>query len=246
MSVEAIPAAAPTEKVTGSGRVAIVAALDREVRPLVRNWPGRVREFAGRRFEVFEEKGAVVICGGIGAEAARRAAEAVISLYGPQKIISAGFAGALAASLKVGDIFVARYIVDVADGSSFDTGTGDGRLVSFASVANREQKEKLARAYDAQAVDMEAAAVARCAEIHGLEFLAVKAISDEKDATLAEITRFIEHGQIRLGPFLIFMTVRPWLWPGLFRLARQSAKASQALRRSLNHHLAAASLQERN
>ena len=59
--------------------VAIVAALERELRPLVREWKVAEREHAGRRFRFFESDRAVVVCGGIGPEAARRATEAVIT-----------------------------------------------------------------------------------------------------------------------------------------------------------------------
>ena len=81
-------------------RVAIVAALEREVWPLVdveekpRPWR-KPKRFAGTRVRVFLSEGAVVlVCGGIGTECARRATEAVIQLYDPALVVSAGFAGA--------------------------------------------------------------------------------------------------------------------------------------------------------
>ena len=244
MSLRAIPEEVPqARKSPGPGgvAVAIIAAVDREVRPLVRNWPAKIQEHEGWKFEVFESQNSVVICGGIGAEAARRGTEAVIATYHPEKIISVGFAGALTVSFKAGDILIARQVIDVADGNRFETGSGEGsgegRLVSFSSVADREQKARLAKAYDAQGVDMEAAAVARCAQIHGVEFLAVKAISDEADATLPNMSKFIERAQIRTGRFLMFAVVRPWLWPGLLRLARNSAKASRALCQALHFYV---------
>lgn len=216
-----------------SGKIAIIAALERELKPLTRGWQMSIREHAGRRLKVFEGRNCVVIFGGIGAEAARRAAETAITGYQPASIISAGFAGALTASLKVGDVVIPRHVIDVADGSKFDTGAGEGKLVSFIEVASREQKARLAKAYDADAVDMEAAAVARCAEIHGVKFIAVKAISDEADVSLPEMGRFIADARFRMGSFLMFMALRPWLWPGLYRLARNTRKASRALCQAL-------------
>lgn len=223
-----------------SGKIAIIAALERELRPLTRGWPASVRENAGYRIRIFESKYCVVICGGIGPEAARCAAEAAIADYRPASIISAGFAGALTASLKAGDVVIPRQVIDVADGSRFDTGAGKGKLLSFTEVASREQKAKLAKAYDAEAVDMEAAAVARCAQIHGVKFLAVKAISDEVNVSLPEMSKFIADARIRMGSFLAFMAVRPWLWPGLFRLARNTAKASRALCQALQPYAGSA------
>jgi adenosylhomocysteine nucleosidase len=153
--------------------VAVIAALEREVWPLVRQWRVADREHGGKSFRFFESERSVVVCGGIGPEAARRATEAIIALYRPVSIFSVGFAGALVGSLRVGEVFEARRVVDAKDGSQTDTGSGSGVLVSFSSVAGAEQKAKLASAYGAQAVDMEAAAVAKGAEARGLRFAAI-------------------------------------------------------------------------
>jgi adenosylhomocysteine nucleosidase len=85
-------------------KLAIVAALERELKPLIAQWTVVEREHAGRAYRFFENDDTVVVCGGIGAEPARRAAEAVIALYAPAIIYSAGFAGALDPALKVADI----------------------------------------------------------------------------------------------------------------------------------------------
>ena len=68
-------------------------------------------------FVFFEQDEIVVVCGGIGAEPARRAAEAVIALYRPALVQSVGFAGALDATLRVGDIFCPAEVIDARDGS---------------------------------------------------------------------------------------------------------------------------------
>jgi len=62
-------------------RIAIIAAMEREVRPLIRSWKVRTvsaMEHGGRRYRLFDNGEATLVCGGIGAEAARRATEAVI------------------------------------------------------------------------------------------------------------------------------------------------------------------------
>jgi nucleoside phosphorylase len=66
---------------------------------------GRARR---RDFTFYESKYAVAVCGGIGAEAARRAAEAAIVVYSPEVIISAGIAGALVPELHVGETVFPR------------------------------------------------------------------------------------------------------------------------------------------
>jgi adenosylhomocysteine nucleosidase len=216
--------------VSKGSRIAVVAALDREVRPLVKNWSVSELEIGGRRFRFFEHGDCVLVCGGIGAEAARRAAEAVIATYSPKVIYSAGFAGALDPALKVADIVQPRRVVNAGDGSSVDLGRGEGVLVSFGAVASPEQKARLRDSFGAQAVDMEAAAVARAAEARGVEFAVVKVISDEFDFNFPSTERFVDaSGQFREGRFVWFAILRPWLWPQVARLARNSSRASQAL-----------------
>jgi adenosylhomocysteine nucleosidase len=213
-----------------SVKVAMVAALEREVGPLIKRWRRVEREHEGRRFEFFESRQAVVVCGGIGAEAARRATEAVIALYLPELVLSVGFAGALDAALKVGEIFSPSRVIDASDGSSVEIAAGRGVLVSALTIAGMEQKAKLAESYAAQAVDMEAAAVARGAQARGVRFMAVKAISDESTFAMPPLDRFVNRdGQFCQTAFAASIVARPWLWSKVFRLARNSVKASRAL-----------------
>jgi adenosylhomocysteine nucleosidase len=211
-------------------RVAIVAALEREVRPVVKEWRVSDKEHAGRRFRFFEDGDIVLVCGGIGSEAARRAAEAVIAIYVPKLIYSAGFAGALDPALKVADIVQPRRVVNAGDGSRVHLDRGEGVLVSFGSIATPEQKAGLRDSYGAQAVDMEAAAVARAAEARGVGFAVVKVISDEFDFSFPGMERFVDsNGQFLERRFAGFAALRPWLWPQVARLARNSHRASWAL-----------------
>jgi adenosylhomocysteine nucleosidase len=214
----------------GMPKVAIVAALEREVLPLVRHWRTTERKHSGRSFRFFENGEIVLVCGGIGAEAARRATEAAIALYKPGLVYSAGFAGALEPALKIGDVVVPRRVVNAGDGSSVDTGTGEGVLVTFGSVASPEQKSKLGASFGAQAVDMEAAAVAQAAQARGVRFAAVKAISDESNFALPPMDNFLAPGgRFRTWKFALFVLVRPWMYKSMLTLARNSNRASHAL-----------------
>jgi adenosylhomocysteine nucleosidase len=213
-----------------SCKVAIVAALEREVWPLINGWPSKRERFDGREFKFYEKDSVAVVCGGIGAEAARRASEAIIGLYHPALVISAGFAGALDPTLEVGHTFTARYVIDAADGSRTDCGIGEGVLISFAEVADIDQKAKLGAAYGAQAVDMEASAVARSAEAHGVTFLACKAISDTSRTALPPIGRFIgPDGKFHALNFVAYVAIRPWLWSKVQRLVTNSRIAARNL-----------------
>jgi adenosylhomocysteine nucleosidase len=223
-------------------RVAIVAALEREVSGLTRSCSRVEREYEGRRFVFFEgnveSDEMIVVCGGIGLEAARRAAEAVIALYRPALLQSVGFAGALDPSLHVGDLFAPAVVVDARDGSrtEIEGGNTQGTLVTFMAVAEIDQKASLARAYGARAVDMEASAVAAAARAHGIPFAATKVISDEYDFELPQTSRFIDsQGQFRTAGFALFAALRPWLWSRIAQLARNSRKAARTLGEHLEH-----------
>jgi adenosylhomocysteine nucleosidase len=223
-------------------KIAIGAALEREVRPLVRKWKRVESSHAGHALTFFESEHAVAVCAGIGQDAARRAAEAIVTAYHPELLLSAGFAGALDRNLKVGQVFWPGCVIDGKDNSTTEIAAGNGTLISFPAVAGAGQKAKLADAYGAQAVDMEAAAIARGAQKHGIEFAAVKVISDERDFDLPPMDRFVNAaGQFRSGAFAWFAVMRPWLWPSVLRLARNSARASQALSAELERFIASRS-----
>jgi adenosylhomocysteine nucleosidase len=211
-------------------KVAIVAALEREVRQLVKRWRVAEKDHEGRSFRFFEDGETVLVCGGIGAEPARRAAEAVIALYSPAVIYSAGFAGALDSKLRVADIVLPRRVVNARDGCSTEMEIGGGVLVSFPVVAGRAQKEKLRESFSAHVVDMEAAAVARAAQVRGVRFATVKVISDEFDFDFPSMERFVDGvGRFSELRFAIFAFIRPWLWARVLRLASNSGRAAKAL-----------------
>jgi len=213
-----------------TSKVAIVAALEREVRPLIKQWRPVEREYDGRNYRFFENERAVLVCGGIGPEAARRATEAIIRLYAPIMVQSAGFAGALDSTLKVGTVLTPICVIDAKDGSRVEAGVGHWVVVSVDRTASVEQKAVLAKAYWAHAVDMEASAVARGAQAHGITFVGLKAISDEADFEMPSIDRFIaSDGKFRTAAFTAFVAFRPWLWRRVIQLAGNSKKAANAL-----------------
>jgi adenosylhomocysteine nucleosidase len=215
-------------------KVAIVAALEREVWPLVKDWPASQKQHQGHSFRFFEHQEAVLVCGGIGAEAARRAAEAIIILYSPALVISAGFAGGLDPALKTGHALTPRLVIDAGDGSRTDSGSGEGVLVSFAAVADSDQKASLAKAFGADVIDMEAATVSRCAQAHGIQFMACKVVSDQRDQRLPPVAQFVAaDGTFQSFRFLAHVALRPWLWAGVGQLARNSSIAAQSLCKQL-------------
>lgn len=223
---------------TDMSRIAIVAAMEREVAPLIRKWQVRWIEHGGRRYKLFENREASLVCSGMGPEAARRATEAIIQEFRPSHVLSVGFVGAVDPALQVGEVFEPRTVIHAGDGARTDTGCGRGTLVTFGEVAGREQKQKLRQAYGAAAVDMEAAVVAQGAELRGVGFGALKAVSDEAGFAMPPVEKFFEaDGSFRSGRFALYVAMRPWLWGATLALARNSARASRALCNALEQYL---------
>jgi adenosylhomocysteine nucleosidase len=219
-------------------KIAIVAALEREVSGLTKGWSRVEREHEGRSFVFSERNEMVVVCGGIGMEAARRAAEAAIALYHPTLVLSVGFAGALDKSLRIGDIFAPTVVIDARDGSRVNIEIDSenrpekrkGTLVSFMAVAGIDQKANLAQAYGAHAVDMEASAVAAAARAHGIQFDAAKVISDEANFEMPETARFIDgEGRFKTYSFAFFVALRRWMWTRVGLLGNNSRQGAKAL-----------------
>jgi adenosylhomocysteine nucleosidase len=231
---------APDSEVPIAPKVAIIAAMEREVPLLVKLWRRVEREHEGRRFTFYEGEHAVLICGGIGPVFARRATEAAIALYRCPLVISAGFAGALVPDLKVGQTVFPASVRNAYDGSRFETVIRDTKvgqtelarciLVSFLGVADKAQKASLAEAYGAHVVDMEAAAVAQRAEARNVPFMAAKAISDELNLPMPPMDQFVkEDGSFSTFRFLMHVLPRPRFWLPMLRLARNSRKAAHNL-----------------
>jgi len=210
--------------------IAIIAALDRELAPLVSGWKSAAFAHNSRNFRVFEDAGRVAIAGGIGCHAAQAAARAVVEQFKPQLLMSAGLAGALISSLKVASVVTPNVIVDSATGKEYRCETGGGVLVTAGEVAGSESKHKLVEKFHALAVDMEAAAVAEVAQQAGINFRCVKAISDEAAFVMPPVNRFVDgEGKFRNLRFGAWVVLRPQWWPATFALMRNSNKAAEAL-----------------
>jgi len=215
-------------------RFAIVVAMEQEVRPLLRNWRRRevdaARRSNTRSLKVFENENAVLIVGGIGTRAAASAARIVLDLGQAGTLVSAGSAGALQPELRVGHVFRPGTVIDATTGKRFAVPGGRGTLVTAANILGPAAKRELVSRFPAEAVDMEAAAVAAVAQERGVEFMAIKSISDELDFALPPMGQFVDdEGQLHTGRFLGYLAVRPRLWGVVNRMAADSGRAAGAL-----------------
>jgi len=214
---------------------AIIAALPREVKQLVRGWQ---EHRLPDKITAYTNDFAVVACAGMGPVRATLAVQAALSLKPVTSILSAGVAGACDPTLRVGDIVRAGVVIDARTGERFTNRLFSETLITTSVIAGVKEKQRLYASYKASAVDMEAATVARLAQAHHIAFRAIKSISDEASFEMEELAQFATpDGQFREAAFAAHSAVRPHLWPKLFALAGNSKRALQSLTSELESQL---------
>jgi adenosylhomocysteine nucleosidase len=217
-------------------RVAIIAALPGELKPLVRDWRRESTSTKGaKRWSVSNQGDTwIAVCAGMGADAVRRAYAAAAFDGSLDMLISLGWAGALHPDVLPGSVHVPTAVIDAQTGEQFRTDEESRKwsLVTTSRVADADEKHRLSATYPgAVLVDMEAATVARLAAMHEIPVLCVKGVSDGVGADLPDLNPFIDrNGQMRMPSFLAYVALRPQRWPSLVHLGKNSARAADGMR----------------
>jgi adenosylhomocysteine nucleosidase len=204
-------------------RVAIIAAMPAELKPLVRGWRHERRNGVDLWSWRFDEGEWVAACAGAGADAATRAFAEAEKDGAASLVISTGWAGALNEAFEPGRAYRVSGVIDARTGERFRVAAWD-----------EPEKRRLGATYGAGLVDMEAVAVARLAQMRGIPFYCVKGVSDGYRERLPDFNHFIRaNGKFNLSRFIVFALLRPWYWPSLIRMGENSRKAAQGIRESL-------------
>jgi len=230
----------------------IIAALPRELALLARDLSAtRIGDSDGVLLQsatLGSNQGSVLLAtAGMGAQRVALAVAAALA-HGPiNTLLSVGFAGACDPALNPGDVVEASLVIDSRSGERFQTDatlewTPSGILVTSAQIAGIAEKRRLRETYNAAAVDMEAATVARLARAHGIPFGALKAISDEHDVDLTQLSKFANaRGQFRTSAFALHTLLRPQQWRATTSLGRNSKSAlhnlTSALHQLIDKHM---------
>ena len=224
-------------------RIGIIAALPGELKPLVRGWQ-KLPVARGSGIAMWQtDRGGnqvVAVCAGMGTAAALRAFTAAEHTGTLDYVFSVGWAGALTAEANPGFVYNISQIIDVQTGERFQLHQHPegAALVTLSRVADATEKLRLAASYGATVVDMEAAAVARLAQMRDIEILCFKAVSDGLDASLPDLNPFIDlRGHLKMASFLAHVAARPKYWPHLIALGQNSSKAARALAQTIERHL---------
>lgn len=188
---------------------------------------------------------------GIGLDRARAHVESLFAKrIRPRVVVMAGYAGALRPGLGVGDVIVATEVVD-ASGTSWPTSwpmhpaRERRKTVLFTSqkiVGATSQKRDLGRQFQADAVDMESAAVAEACRQRGIPFGCVRAISDDVQTSLSpRLERMLSAGRISAGRVCWEMVRSPRIVGEMVRLGRNTKRAGKELAVALRQMLVAES-----
>lgn len=185
--------------------------------------------------------GAEIFYTGMGAEAAAGGLRARISRSRPQKIISTGFAGALASDLKAGDLILAENLssvewVNQLRGMSHLEGIRIGTMCSAAEIVDSPaSKLKLRQKTGAAAVDMESTELFRVACEANIPMLTVRSISDDAESDMVLPPALLQSaagGQWwPTAKLITWVGMHPSAWRGFSRFVRDSHAAQRSLQR---------------
>ena len=213
--------------------IGVIAALPREVSGLVRGLraDGTLKRSG---IYLYRLQGVVGVSAGMGSARANEAVRVAREAGEVSMLVSAGLAGGCTPEMMVGQVVEPATVVDSLSGARYQISGGSGTLVTTHTIAGVKEKQRLFAAYGAAVVDMEAATVARLAEIQGVPFRAVKAVSDGHDFELESLSRFgTPHGHFRTGAFALHTALRPGNWRRVMRLGAGSRRALLGLTAAL-------------
>lgn len=176
----------------------------------------------------------ILAANGPGPRLAHQALSVASNFVRVRAAVSIGYAGALDPALPAAFVFAPSEVVDAASGERFPvTNPGSGVLLSQDAIASSaSDKAALRDRFQAAAVEMESAAVARWAASERVPFYCVRVISDTASESFTiDFNRVRDrNGRIPSSRVLWQALARPWTrFPDLFRLQRRGREASRAL-----------------
>ncbi|MFM8494537.1 MAG: nucleoside phosphorylase [Planctomycetia bacterium] len=187
------------------------------------------------------------VVGGVGVERAARACRLLVDGHRPRVVISAGFAGALAADLERGRVVAPQVVVrpgsrsiDLATIESIAASRRHTILTVDRVVSTVADKQRLAAEEGADLVDMETWAVAREALDAGVPCQCLRVVSDAATDTLPpEIAHLTEATSPwrRLGAALRTVGSRPAAAADLWRLYERAVVDSRTLADALEREV---------
>ena len=165
---------------------------------------------------------------GVGAHAVKRNLPPLLAKHQPERIVCAGYAGALASEWKIGDVFCATNF------STIQPTNVRGAVLHSSSIALLADHDRVARETQASCIDMESATVTELAGT--IPLLVLRAISDTPEFPIPipfEVTFDLERQKIQSSSILLWLLTHPSRWKDFGRFLRNLRAARKALTKAL-------------
>jgi adenosylhomocysteine nucleosidase len=217
--------------------IGITFALPSESSGVVRKLQARQRHddlLSGK----VDNRDATILHTGIGAKNCNARLEILLHKTRPNLVISSGFAGAVSGDLHVGDLILAENFSDAGLLTNAERILRDRRarvvklFTSTSIIDSVVERNEIARAANAAAVDMETGAIADVCKVHGVPLLSLRIISDTASQPFPappSVLFDIERQQTNFGRLLAYLLRDPGSVWRLVRFGRQIARARAKL-----------------
>ena len=236
-------------------KICIICAIDQEISPIVKRFPAkgipRLCGFPAWSFQAFGNS-VTLIRSGIGIRKAAGAALAAADLQ-PAAIVSAGFCGSLSPGVAVGEVFLAETLYRYSSGSlscaltagsnftgSIGSGLRKGTFITSDEIIGKDRLYPLLPDPSAMnMLDMESFAVAETCYAHGIDFAAIRSVSDTADQDPSRLFRQVsdyDHN-IRMAQVALSLIKKPSILPELLLLSKNAAIAGRSLAKAVEQTL---------
>jgi adenosylhomocysteine nucleosidase len=242
-------------------RICIICALKQESTPILRRF---TRTKKSRSSEIsaweFESNGNSIylLLSGIGLSNAIRTTQLAADILKPDKIISAGFCGALFPGLETGNIVVAEklYLYNSEGLNQEETSSSillnqpvltgyprfqPGIFISSENIVGKRvlinHISHLASPYTV--LEMESWGVSKVCRERGIEFAAIRTVSDTAENDPAELFRNICDNEFKISikKISLFLLKNPFILNQLLQLAKSSRIAGHSLADAIHYSL---------
>jgi adenosylhomocysteine nucleosidase len=196
-------------------------------------------EFAAQlRKEKIDDRQIMIWHTGVGQKHCQLRMNEFLEAERPDFLISSGFAGGLREDLQVGDLILAKNFSDqqlLAKAQQILTGCKVQAVKIFTSttiINSIADRNEIARANDAVAVDMETAVIATACATHGVPMLSLRVVTDSLEEPFPApptVLFNIEQQRTDLGKLITHLLRHPVAIWRLLRFTRRIAGARAIL-----------------
>lgn len=176
---------------------------------------------------------------GVGAKACARKIDKFLRNSHPKFLISSGFAGSVREDLKVGDLIAGENFSDRQLLLRAERACGARAVKLFttsAMVDSIDQRNQIAQAQGADAVDMETEVIAQACAVHGVRMVSLRVISDsprEPFPAPPHVLFDLERQRTNAATLASYLLRHPTRIASFIRFANRVGRARKILTRAI-------------